>query len=72
MAKTAPASAISANSSPRVTVPAPTMAPAKIDGFEVGQREFGVDRFDVVDRVDRAGHVGHVVVLDGQPSPHTR
>ncbi len=34
------------------------------DRFQIGQREFGVDRFDVVDRVDRARHMRHVVVLE--------
>ncbi len=35
-----------------------------LDRLEIGQRKFGVDRLDVVDRADRTGHVRNVVVLE--------
>jgi hypothetical protein len=39
-----------------------------VDGFfhgaQVGQRQFGLDHFDVVQRADLAGHVDHVVIFE--------
>ena len=33
-------------------------------GAHVGQRQFGLDDFDIVERVDLAGHVDHVVIFE--------
>ncbi len=35
-----------------------------VDGVEIGQRQLGIDRFDVGDRIDLAGHVHDVGVLE--------
>jgi hypothetical protein len=37
---------------------------ALLHGLQVGQRQLGVDHFDVGDGIDAAGHVHHVVVLE--------
>jgi hypothetical protein len=52
----------------RVLVARTRLLVLAVDGFfdraHVGQRQLGLDHFDVVHRADLAGHVDHVVVFE--------